>query len=111
MDLHAWHLTVCLEHEFAAYLRVIDPGIKYPQPVIGRVMTLANFRHRHIGRALMQEAIRFTEERFPGMGIKIGAQCYLQHFYASLGFNVVSAPYDEDGIPHIDMVKPARHAD
>ncbi|MFG1491853.1 GNAT family N-acetyltransferase [Oceanospirillum sp. HFRX-1_2] len=40
------------------------------------------------------------------MGIKIGAQVYLQKFYESLGFEAVSEPYDEDGIPHIDMIKP-----
>ncbi|MCL7928847.1 GNAT family N-acetyltransferase [Halomonas llamarensis] len=107
MDLHSWHLFVSMEGEMAAYVRVVDPGVKYSQPSIGRVMTLAKFRRRKVGRALMTEAIRFTEQTFPGMGIKISAQVYLSAFYQSLGFKAVSEPYDEDGIRHIDMLKPA----
>jgi ElaA protein len=109
MDLHSWHLAVSIDNQLAAYARVVDPGIKYEQPSIGRVMTTSGFRNSKIGRALMNEAIRFTEAQHPHMGIKIGAQAYLQRFYESLGFETVSPPYDEDGIPHIDMVKPATH--
>ena len=71
------------------------------------VMTLNAFRGRQFGRALMSEAICFTEQTYPGLGIKIGAQVYLTAFYASFGFEAVSAPYVEDGIPHVDMLKPA----
>lgn len=105
MDLHCWHLAVFIENQLAAYVRVVDPDIKYQQPSIGRVMTTSEFRHLKIGRPLMIEAIRFTEEKYPKMGIKIGAQVYLKKFYESLGFDAVSEPYDEDGIPHIDMIK------
>ncbi|RTE65314.1 GNAT family N-acetyltransferase [Amphritea opalescens] len=110
MDLHSWHLAISLNGELAAYVRVVDPSIKYDQPSIGRVMTLEKFRHLKIGRSLMNEAIRFTEQQFPEMGIKIGAQVYLQRFYESLGFEAVNEGYDEDGIPHIDMVRASRSA-
>jgi len=109
MDLHSWHLTVSLNDEFVAYVRVVDPGVKYTQPSIGRVMTLEKFRHLKVGRALMGEAIRFTEQKFPVMDIKIGGQTYLQRFYESLGFVAVSDPYDEDGIPHLDMVRSSKN--
>ncbi|MCG8275983.1 GNAT family N-acetyltransferase [Stenotrophomonas sp. NLF4-10] len=105
MDIHAWHLSVCLKGELAAYARVVDPGIKYHQPSIGRVMTLKNFRKMRIGHQLMEEAIRFTEQKFPNRGIKIGAQVHLQKFYGSFGFQPVGEPYDDDGIPHLDMVR------
>jgi len=110
MDLYSWHLAASINNQLAAYVRVVDPGIKYEQPSIGRVMTISEFRNLKIGRSLMNEAIRFTEEQYPQMGIKIGAQVYLQKFYESLGFEAVSEPYDEDGIPHIDMMKPAINA-
>jgi len=110
MDLYSWHLAASINNQLAAYVRVVDPGIKYKQPSIGRVMTISEFRNLKIGRSLMNEAIRFTEEQYPQMGIKIGAQVYLQKFYESLGFEAVSEPYDEDGIPHIDMMKPAINA-
>lgn len=106
LDPQSWHLAVFLDGEFAAYARVVDPGRKYQQPSIGRVMTLPRFRGLGIGRKLVSEAITFTEQNFSGLGIRIGAQVYLQKFYESFGFEVVGAPYDEDGIPHIDMFKP-----
>jgi len=105
MDLHSWHLSVFINKELVAYVRVVDPAIKYEQPSIGRVLTLEKFRNLKIGRSLMNEAILFTEKQFPNMGIKIGAQTYLQNFYESLGFESASEVYDEDGIPHIDMIK------
>ncbi|WP_370682445.1 GNAT family N-acetyltransferase [Comamonas sp. GB3 AK4-5] len=108
MDFHAWHLRVLLDGELAACARVVDPGLKYTEPSIGRVMTLGKFRKLQIGRALVAEAIAFTEQHWPGQGIRIGAQAHLEGFYGSLGFQAVGDVYDEDGIPHIDMVKPAQ---
>src|SRR5690606_12597827 len=78
MDLCAWHLRARLGGELAACLRVVEPGVKYPEPSIGRVMTLPRFRGRGLGRALMAQAIDFTERAYPGAGIRIGAQLYLQ---------------------------------
>ena len=39
--------------------------------------------------------------------IRIGAQAHLERFYGELGFQRVSEPYDEDGIPHIEMLRAA----
>ena len=41
----------------------------------------------------------------PGHRIRIGAQQRLEKFYQDFGFETVSAPYDEDGILHIDMLR------
>jgi ElaA protein len=38
--------------------------------------------------------------------IRIGAQARLEKFYEQHGFATVSAPYIEDGIPHIEMLRP-----
>lgn len=108
LDLHAWHLSVLVNGELAAYARVVDPRDKNSLPSIGRVMTLKKFRGQKIGRALMEEAIKFTEQKYPGTDIKISAQVYLQKFYESLGFHASGEPYDEDGILHIDMIKSAK---
>lgn len=107
LDPQSWHLRVTMEGELAAYARVVDPGLKYTEPSIGRVITLPRFRKLQIGRALVAEAIAFTEKHFPGQGIRIGAQAHLEQFYGSFGFQAVGAVYDEDGIAHIDMLKPA----
>ncbi len=105
LDPYAWHLSALVNGELAAYARVIQPRIKSNQPSIGRVMTLKKFRGQKVGRALMEEAIKFTERKYPGNDIKISAQVYLQKFYQSLGFHASGEPYDEDGINHIDMIK------
>lgn len=107
LDLDSWHLSVLKDGELAAYARVVEPGLKYEEPSIGRVLTLTKFRSLKIGYALVAEAIRFTEAHYPGAGIRIGAQAHLQKFYGSLGFEPVGEIYDEDGIAHIDMVKAA----
>jgi len=108
LDPYAWHLSVRVEGELAGYARVVEPGHKFAEPSIGRVMTVGAFRRFKIGRALMTEAIAFTERTFPGTGIQIGAQAHLQEFYQSLGFQSDGDVYEEDGIPHVDMVKPAQ---
>lgn len=59
------------------------------------------------GRALMHQALRDCARLWPGEAVTLSAQAHLQHFYAALGFAAISEVYDEDGIPHIDMRRPA----
>ncbi|MGB7088359.1 MAG: GNAT family N-acetyltransferase [Phormidesmis sp.] len=110
LDRVSWHLMLWDEvsvgkKELTAYSRVIPPGEKYPEPSIGRVLTLPSARGEGKGRALIQEAIKRTKAEFPHMPIRISAQQYLQRFYANLGFQIVSNPYDEDGITHVEMLR------
>ncbi len=108
LDAHAWHLLGWIRDSGAerlvAYLRVLDPGRKFAEPSIGRVLTLAPHRGTGLGRVLMVEGIARTAETWPGHAIRIAAQQRLEAFYASLGFRTASTPYDEDGIAHVDMV-------
>ncbi|HTS21787.1 MAG TPA: GNAT family N-acetyltransferase [Casimicrobiaceae bacterium] len=90
-----------------AYLRVIEPGRKYAEPSIGRVLTVASLRGTGLGRQAMHEGIRRCAELYPGLPIRIAAQRRLERFYASLGFRAVSGPYEEDGIIHVDMLRAA----
>lgn len=103
LDLQAWHLTAHVDGVLAACARVVDPGMKYDEPSIGRVMTVAAFRGRRLGEALMREAIAGTQARWPGQGIRISAQAHLLGFYNALGFEAEGEPYLEDGIPHVEM--------
>lgn len=111
LDLSAWHL-ICLartgsagEWPIAGYLRVVAPGDRYAEPAIGRVLTTGAYRGMGIGRQLIGEGIRGVERFYPGSDIRLSAQAHLAGFYAEQGFRVVSAPYDEDGIPHVEMVR------
>jgi ElaA protein len=90
--------------ELLAYLRLVDPGLKYAEPSIGRVVTDASVRRTGLGRRLLAEAVAGHDRLWPGHGNRISAQSHLQDFYAAFGFRTVSAaPYLEDNIPHVEM--------
>jgi len=107
-DAYAWHLLGWVgdpgAERLAAYLRVLDPGRKFAEPSIGRVLTLHPHRGVGLGRVLMAEGIARTAHAWPRQPIRIAAQQQLEAFYTSLGFRTASLPYDEDGIAHIDML-------
>ncbi len=96
------------EGPLLAYARLVPPGVKYPEPSIGRVLTTAAVRRTGAGKVLMREAIARLEALWPGHAIRIGAQARLEDFYRGFGFETTSAPYDEDGIVHVEMTRKAR---
>ena len=106
LDRGAWQL---LGRDAAgalqASLRVVDPGLKYAEPSIGRVVTSPAWRGRGAGRALMVEGLARCQAAWPGQGIRISAQSHLAPFYGTLGFEAVGEPYLEDGIPHLEMIR------
>ena len=108
-DPRAWHLLGWQDTEkeriLAAYARVFEPGVRYTEASIGRVVTAQSVRGTGVGRRLMAEALRRVESLAPGGKIKLAAQRRLEEFYAEFGFTAVSEPYEEDGINHIDMVR------
>ena len=103
-DKKAYHLFCENNGEIAAYLRILDKGVSYPEISIGRVLTRETNRRIGLAREMMQKAISFVEEELSEMQIRISAQLYLKKFYESLGFSVTSDIYLEDDIEHIEMV-------
>ena len=85
-----------------AYLRILPAGVKFAEVSLGRVITAPEVRRSGLGRELMRRGIAAVGEHVP---IRIGAQAYLERFYAEFGFERTSALYDEDGIPHIEMLR------
>ena len=106
-DTHCWHLTALHDGKLAAYLRVVDPGEKYPEPAIGRVLTTQAYRRTGLGKRIMQVAIDKIAGLYPGQAIRISAQAYLQPFYANLGFATIGDEDLEEGVPHIEMLRPS----
>ena len=90
-----------------AYLRVVDPGVKYVEPSIGRVITCKQARGTGLGRRLFAEGVSRCTRAWPGHGIRISAQSHLDRFYGSFGFEPVGEIYLEDNIPHLEMLRPA----
>jgi len=106
-DPPSWHLFArdAATGAIAAYCRLIPAGVKFAEPSIGRVITTDIARGTGLGRALMEEALRRAETLWPSQAVRIGAQQRLERFYQSLGFTTASEPYDEDGIPHVEMLR------
>ncbi|KAF0812315.1 Acetyltransferase [Andreprevotia sp. IGB-42] len=106
LDLLARHLLGRnAAGETQACLRLVPPGLKYPEPSLGRVAIAPAQRGSGAGHALIAEGLREADARYPGLAHQIGAQAHLASFYGKHGFVQVGAIYDEDGIPHIDMLR------
>lgn len=111
LDPGAHHLLGWRTHdgqrELVATLRCLAPGAKYGEMSLGRVVTSPSTRGTGLGRELVARGIDNAVRLHPGHAIRIGAQAHLEQFYGGFGFVTVSDPYDEDGIMHIDMLRPA----
>jgi len=108
-DPNAWHLLGWMEgaagRSLVAYARIFEPGIRYDEASIGRVVTAGDVRGTGLGKTLMAEALRRLESLAPGQPVKIAAQRRLEDFYLGFGFKTISAPYEDDGIIHVDMLR------
>ncbi len=103
-DQPSVHLMGRKDNKLVAYTRIIPPGIAYPEPSIGRVVTSSQVRRTGTGRELMRRSIELAHELYGDQPVRIGAQIYLKDFYASLGFRQTSDIYLEDGIEHVEML-------
>lgn len=105
-DLGAEHLIGWSGQEVAAYLRLLAPGVSYDkEPSLGRVITTKIGRGSGLGRELVARGLERTQQLYPTLPVRIGAQAHLNKFYGSLGFVQSSEPYLEDNIPHIQMLR------
>ncbi len=95
--LHLWHSR---DGVVVSALRVLDDGGTW---CIGRVATARTARGRGLSAELVAEAI----SRCAGRDIVIGAQTYLEDWYARFGFIRTGADYLDDGVAHLPMRRPA----
>jgi ElaA protein len=111
-DEAGFHLAAwsSIQPEPLAYARLLEPGAKYADASIGRVITTQAARGSGLGRELMGRAIAQAALAWPEAPIRISAQTRLEAFYTGFGFVAVGAPYLEDGIDHTEMLRPAAGA-
>lgn len=95
---HLWRET---DDRIDAYLRVVPAGVKFAEVAIGRVVVAPHARGTGLGKELMRRGLAAAGP----VPVKIGAQAYLERFYADLGFVRTSENYDDDGIEHLDMLR------
>jgi ElaA protein len=85
-----------------SYLRTyVADGVRK----IGRVATLKE----HRGRGLSGQLLRDVIARWGHEQLKLGAQAYLEDWYASFGFVTTGLHFMEAGLDHVPMTRsPAR---
>jgi ElaA protein len=106
IDRQSWHLLGRDEAgTLQAYLRIVDPGVKFAEPSIGRVITSPETRGTGLGRRLFAEGVARCLALWPEQGIRISAQSHLERFYGGWGFKRVGSEYLEDHIPHLEMLR------
>ena len=103
LDADTWHLTGHDGERLAGCLRLMPPGVHGPEAAIGRVAVARGYRGQGLGREMMRLALARVAARHGAVAVRLAAQAHLQDFYAGFGFETVSAPYDEDGVLHVDM--------
>ncbi|WP_289658932.1 GNAT family N-acetyltransferase [Flavobacterium panacagri] len=104
-DQKGFHLLYYVDNELAGVTRLLPKGISYEEISIGRVVIAQTHRGLGLGVKLMEASIAGCEEKFGKEPIRISAQYHLSKFYQSLGFAEQGEVYDEDGIPHISMLR------
>jgi ElaA protein len=105
LDQSSWHLQGRdAAGTLVAYLRAVEPGAKFAEPSIGRVVTAPEVRGTGLGRALMREGLARSAAQWPGRPVRISAQSRLTRFYRELGFEPVGDDYLEDDILHRQML-------
>lgn len=106
-DQYALHLMgFNHKNQLTAYTRLFDESVYYQGFLsIGRVVASPKGRGEGYGREIFGKSVEKVQEVFGQKPIKIGAQAYLESFYASFGFESINEDYIEDGIPHKIMVR------
>lgn len=102
-DQQAEHLLLRVESELAGCLRLM----RFPDEArvkIGRVAVAVPLRRQGFARLLMIEALDRCQRDYPDCAVTLSGQTYLAPFYETLGFAVTSAPYDDYGLSHVDMI-------
>lgn len=94
--------VVLLDDEDAVLgtLRVLDDG---DAARIGRVVVAPSARGRGLAALMMDEAMALCG----GRGVRLDAQTGLTTFYEGWGFEVTGPEFDEDGVMHVPMARPA----
>ncbi len=104
LDKSAVHQFLKKDGKIVAYSRLLQPGTRFLEYSIGRVVVKQSERGTGLGIEMMNKAKNFILSEGKVTKIKVSAQKYLRKFYEDLGFEVVSDEYLEDGIPHFGMI-------
>jgi len=81
-----------------------DNGEEY---IIGRVCVKKEYRDKKLGRRVIL-ALEEDARKMGGKRVSVSAQCRVQGFYEALGYTATDDLHDDEGVPHVTMVKSLR---
>lgn len=101
-DQDAWHVFLQDEDGVVAYARVLDKGVAFADVAIGRVVCVK--RRQGYAQRVLRACIEVAKREYSATTICLHAQTYAVGLYQKVGFTVVSDKFEEDGIPHVEML-------
>ncbi|PVG82445.1 GNAT family N-acetyltransferase [Nocardioides gansuensis] len=101
LDPSTRHLLLEVDGELVGCLRLLEEG-DYLR--IGRVVVSPAHREQGLAARLVDEAMALAGDR----EVRLDAQVGLVPWYARWGFTPSGPEFDEDGVWHRPMVRPAR---
>ena len=109
-DREAAHLLALEGERLVGALRLLPPGDD-GAVWLGRIVVAPPARGAGLGRRLLAEGLARAAREHPRAPVRLGAQSRMRDWYAGFGFAPVGAEYDDAGIAHVDMARPADTAD
>ncbi|GEM02894.1 ElaA protein [Halolactibacillus halophilus] len=104
LDQQSLHLYYEDANKVVSYCRIIPEGYVYNEVTISRVIVKKSHRQMGLGKQLLKRAVEMASA-FNLKPIQIQAEQYLTAFYQSFGFEVISEPYLDCDIYHVDMIR------
>ncbi len=81
-----------------------DDGESY---TIGRVCVKKEYRGKKLGGRVLS-ALEEDARKAGGKSVTLSAQCAAQGFYEKSGYTATDDLHDDEGVPHVTMVKKLR---
>jgi predicted GNAT family N-acyltransferase len=74
---------------------------------IGRVCVSKEYRGKGFGRRVLS-ALEEDARKAGGRTVSLSAQCAAQGFYEKSGYTATDDLHDDEGVPHVTMIKSLR---
>jgi len=102
IDQTAEHLLVTSGADLVAYARCQAPSAQQNHASFGRLVVAREYRGQGLGKEIVRRILARLADA-SATDVRIGAQLYLERFYAQFGFVRDGEPYDDSGVMHVDM--------
>lgn len=110
-DIDALHvLGYNSENKLVAYGRIMFPYHANEAIHFGRIVVHPDFRGQGLAKELVRRILKNIDTDFNlhKKSVEISAQYYLVDFYTKFNLHISGEKYNEDGIPHIKMIRPPK---